>query len=126
AEKGAGMFNPINAGWFDLDFFEPGCLEFRSIFIFRERAGDTADPQKHALANFGRHGTASDNIGNGKTPAGFQYAECLAQYAIFVRGEIDDAVRDDDIDGVVGKRNVLDLTLEEFHIVYTGLFLIFT
>ena len=44
----------------------------------------------------------------------------LAQDAGLVGGQIDDAVRDDHVDGRVWKGNVLDLALEELHIGDAG------
>ena len=65
------------------------------------------------------------HVGDGEAAAGPQHAEGLAQDAVLVGGEIDDAVGDDDVDGVVGQRNVLDLALEELDVGGAGLALVF-
>ena len=60
-----------------------------------------------------------------KRPPGSQHAEGFAQHAVLVGGEIDDAVGDDDVDGVVGQRDVLDFALQELDVVDAGLALVF-
>jgi hypothetical protein len=87
--------------------------------------GDAADPEEHAPAEFRRDFSADDDIGDGETATGAQDAEGFAENAIFVSGEVDDTVRDDDIDGVVREWNVLDLSLEEFDVCDAGLALVF-
>ena len=59
-----------------------------------------------------------------KRPPGFKHAEGFAQDVVLVGGKIDDAVGDDDVDGVVGQRDVLDLALQEFDVVDAGLALV--
>ena len=76
------------------------------------------------LANFGGNVAADDDIGDGETSAGFENAEGLAQDAIFVGGEIDDAIGDDDVDRVVGQGNVFDFALEEFDVFDAGFALV--
>ena len=61
-----------------------------------------------------------------KRPPGFNTRKASRENTIFVGGEIDDAVRDDDIDRVVRQRNVLDFALEELDIGDAGLPLVFT
>ena len=75
----------------------------------------------HGIGNF----SANHDIGNGKTAAGLQHAKRLAQDAVLVGGEVDDAVGDDDVDGVVRKRDILDLAFEELDVVSGHLALIF-
>src|SRR5687767_13747637 len=41
----------------------------------------------------------------------------LAQRARLVYGEIDDAVRDDYVNGIIRQRNILDVSLEELDVI---------
>ena len=68
---------------------------------------------------------ANDDVGDGEAAAGAEHAKGFAQDAILVGGEIDDAVGDDDVDGVVGQGNVFDLALEELDVGDAGLALVF-
>ena len=68
---------------------------------------------------------AHDDIRNGEAAAGLQHAKCFAKDAILVGGKIDDAIRDDDIDRIVGKRNVLDLAVQKLDVFDAGLALVF-
>ena len=63
-----------------------------------------------------RHLAAHDHVGDGEAAARLQHAERLAQHAVLVGREVDDAVRDDDVDRVVGQRDVLDLALQELDV----------
>ena len=58
-----------------------------------------------------RNLAARDHVGDGEAAAGLQHAERFAQHAVLVGGEVDDAVRDDHVDRVVGQRDALDLRL---------------
>ena len=80
--------------------------------------------RKNVLADLGRHFAFRDHIGYGQAAAGFQHAESLREHPVFVGGKVDDAVRDDDVHGVVRKRDVLNLPLQELHVRHPGLALV--
>src|SRR6266542_4428610 len=61
-----------------------------------------------------------DYIGDADATARAEDAVDLAQDARLVRREVDDAVRDDDVDGGVRERDVLDLALEEVRVRHAG------
>ena len=63
-----------------------------------------------------RHLAAHDDVGDGEAAARLEHAEGLAQHAVLVGREVDDAVGDDDVHRVVGQRDVLDLALEELDV----------
>src|SRR5262249_26313447 len=84
-----------------------------------------ADPQLHALANVGGNFTANHNIGDSEAAARFENAKRLGEDAILVAGKINDAIRDDDVDGGVGQRDVFDRPFQKFHNCHAGIFLIF-
>ena len=60
-----------------------------------------------------------------KRPPGFRTRESFAQDFVFVGGKIDDAVGDDDVDGVVGQRDAFDLALQELDILDARFALVF-
>ena len=72
---------------------------------------------EHALTNFRQDLAARDDVGDSEAAAGLQNAEGFAQNSVLVGGKIDDAVGDDDVDGIVGQRNAFDFAFQEFDIV---------
>src|SRR5882762_10272236 len=118
SEEFAGLFDFVNASGLDVHGFKAGGIKFDAVLILLEGAGDAADPEFHALANVSRDFTANDDIGDCQTAAG-------PEDAILVARQIDDAVGDDDVDGVVGKRNVFNGTLQKLDVFDAGFFLVF-
>src|SRR5271170_7135602 len=70
--------------------------------------------------------TASGTLPRTTTSETANRPKGFTENAIFVGGEIDDAVRDDNVDRVVGQRDVLDLTFQELDIRDSRLLLVFT
>src|ERR1035437_307390 len=124
-EEGARVFDVVGAGWLEVDVGEARGGELGAVVVLFERAGDAADPKQHALADGVGDLAVGDDIGDGEAAAGTQHAEGLAQHAVLVAGKIDDAVGEDDVDGVVGERDVFDLTLEELDVGGACLALVF-
>src|SRR6266568_4365760 len=119
------LFHLVDASRLDADGFETGAGELFAVFVFLKGSGDAADPEFHALANALRNVAANDHVGNGKSSAGFENAEGFGEDAILVAGKIDDAIRNDDVHGVIRQRDVFDGTFQEFDIFDAGLFLVF-
>src|SRR5256885_5404855 len=46
-----------------------------------------------------------------------QNPERFPEDTILIGRQIDNAIRDDDVDGIIRKRNILDFTFEKFHIL---------
>src|ERR1700693_4198513 len=115
SEEFASFLDFVNASGLDVHGFETGGIQFVAVFVLLESPGDAADPEFHALANVSGNFTANNDIGDGTAPAGFEDTEGFAEDAIFVTGKIDDAVGDDDVDGAVRQRNVLNGALQDFH-----------
>src|SRR5882724_636412 len=124
SEKIASFIDFVNASGLDVHGFETGGIKFISVFVLLECAGNAAHPEFHALANGSGDFTANDDIGDGETAAGFQHAEGFAEDTILVAGKIDDAVGDDDVDGVVRQRDVFNDALEKFNVFDAGFFLV--
>ena len=111
-----GVFDAVGARGFEDNVGESRGGQLGAVVVLVERAGDAANPEHHALADRVRHFAADDDVGNGEAAAGLEHAERLAQDAVLVGGKIDDAVRDDHVDRIVGQRNVLDFAFEELDI----------
>src|SRR5664279_2281326 len=107
-----GILAVVHAGDFDIDPGESSRGELVHIVGFGQGTGDTTDPELHAPANSGRYFTAHDHIGDGEATAGPQHPERLPEYLVLVAREVDDAVRDDHVDGVARQRDVLDLAFQ--------------
>jgi hypothetical protein len=78
--------------------------QLRAVFCFFERSGNTASPRLETAADFGGHSSAHDDVGDHETSARSQNSERFSQYAILIGRQIDDAIRDNDVDGVIGQR----------------------
>src|SRR5882672_10041924 len=124
SKKFAGFIDFVNASGLDVHGFETGGIKLVAVFVLLECAGDAADPEFHTFANVSGDFTANDDIGDGKAAAGFQHAEGFAEDTILVAGKIDDAVGDDDVDGVVRQRNVFDGAFQKLDIFDAGFFLV--
>ncbi len=77
-----------------------------------------------SYSDFVRDVAANHNVGDGEPPAGLEHAKSFEQHAVLVRGEIDHAIGNDDIHGIIRQRNVLDLAAKEFHVLDAGLALV--
>jgi hypothetical protein len=97
-EELARIFDVVDTGRFERDVAEPGSGELALIVLLFESAGDAAYPEEHAVANLGVDLAANDDVGDGEATAGLEDAEGFAQDAVFIGGEVDDAVGDDDVD----------------------------
>src|SRR5580658_2491146 len=106
------VFNTVETCWFQFDLLEASGRQLASVFVLFHCPGDAAHPREYALPNLRQHLATNDHIGDGESSARFQYSERFTQNGILVSGQIDDAVRDDDIDGFVGERNMFDLAFE--------------
>ena len=77
--------------------------EFGGVVGLFEGSSDAADPEEHGLADAIVEVATGDDVGDGEAAAGAQDTEGFGEDAVFVGGEIDDAVGEDDVDGVVGQ-----------------------
>jgi len=59
-------------------------------------------------------------------PPRLEHAEGFSQHLVFVGREVDDTIRDDDIDSVIRQRDVLDFSLQKLYILNSGLPSIFS
>ncbi len=123
-QKDARVLDFVNARGFDVDGFEACRGQLGGVIRVLQRSRDTAHPQQHVLADFIRHVAMYHNVRHGETATWLEHAEGFAENAVLVGREIDDAVGDDDVDGVIGQGNVFDFALEELDILDTGLALI--
>src|SRR5215469_6597644 len=115
-EKLAGIFNVVDPRGLHGNLRETRLCKLGGVFIFFERTGDAAYPEQHALAYRFRNAAAHDHIGDCKPPAGFEHSKGFAENSVFVCGEVDNAVGDDDVDGVVRQWDAFDFALQELDI----------
>jgi hypothetical protein len=87
------------------------------IVCFVQGACYTAGPHLDLSFDFSGNFAAHHDVGHHEPAARFQHADALLHHAALVRGQVDDAIRDDYIYGVVGQRNIFDFPLEEFDIL---------
>src|ERR1041385_361940 len=97
AEESACIIDVVDPRGFNADILKACSGEFRSIVIFLEGAGNAADPQQNPFADFRMHRATRDYIRYGKTAAGLKDTESFAKNAILIGREIDDAIRNDDV-----------------------------
>ena len=81
-----------------------------------ERAGDAADPQLHVLRIAAGTSPRTTTSETAKRPPGFSTRNASLQHPVLVARQVDHAVGDDDVDRIVGQRNVLDLAFEELDV----------
>ena len=86
---------------FELDVKEPCRLQLCCVLVISKRARHASNPQLHAAANLRWHLPANDDVRDGESATGFEYAERFAQNGILVSGQVNDAVRDNDVDRLV-------------------------
>src|ERR1043166_2985215 len=120
----ARFFALIDSSRLDVDSFETGAKKLVAILILFERASDAADPQLHTFADLGGNIATHNHIGNGEAAARPQNAKSFLDHSVFASGEIDHAVGNNHVHGIVGKRNVFDSALQKFHVRQPGLLLI--
>jgi hypothetical protein len=68
-------------------------------------------PLQHVGAGGVVHALVGDHVRDGEAPARSQYAGGFGEDGALVGGELDDAVGDDDVDGGLGARDVLEQPL---------------
>src|SRR6478672_6992106 len=119
------VLNTVNPRWLDPDAVESDLGEFGYIVVIGESACDTTHPQFKAFLNFGRNVSSDNHIGNRKTATGSKHPKCLLKHAVLFTCEIDHAIRDDDVNRIARKGNVLDVSSEELDIGEAALALVF-
>src|SRR6266498_5172296 len=113
-----------DVGGLDVGGLEAGGVQFGLVVGVEQGAGDAAGPQCHEVAQRCGQPPAEHDVGDGEPAAGAQYPVGLAQDAVLVHGEVDDAVGDDDVDRGVRQRDVLDRAVQEFGVGDAGLVLV--
>ena len=113
-----------DGGGFDVDVVEAGSAHPGDAVVLGEGAGDAAGPQSHDLGELGLQGAGEDDVGDREPAAGAQHSQGLAEDLVLVRGQVDDAVGDDDVNRVVGQRDVLDAAQQELDVLHPGLGLV--
>ena len=99
------------------DVGQAGVGEVAGVLVAGQRAGDAADVLRQVGARGVVHAGVGDDVGDGEAAAGLEHAGGLAQHLRLVGREVDDAVGEDDVDGVGRQRDRLDVALEPVHVL---------
>src|SRR5256885_14169656 len=97
-EKYLGVFRAMDARGLDLHLLESRGRQLAFVIILIQCAGNAAYPGENVFPNFRKDLAPGDHIGNGESAAWLQNSIGLAQNFVFIRGKIDNAVGDDDVD----------------------------
>jgi hypothetical protein len=114
----------MDARGLDLDLLESRRRQLVFVIILIQRAGNAAYPGQNIFPNLGQDLAAGHHVGNGEPASRLKNSIGLAQNSVFVRREIDNAVRYDDVDRVIRQRNVFDLAFQKFDIFNSRLALV--
>src|SRR5258706_16022691 len=107
----------VDPGRLDTDLGESALREQVAVLLLVQGAGDAAGPELHGAGNGLGDVAAADDVRHGEPPARLQHAEGFGEDARLVGGKVDHTVGDDDVDRVVGQRDVLDLATQELDVV---------
>src|SRR4029079_2447149 len=116
-KKRSGVFSLVHAGWLDRWILEAHLAQQSQKLTLLESAGDTTHPQLHIVPQLRRHVSPDHYVRDREPAAWLQHPKGFAQHLSLVARQIDYAVGDDHIHRRVGKRNVLDLPLEELNVL---------
>src|SRR5215470_4791516 len=81
-EELASFLAPVDARRLDVDGRETSAEEFIPVLVFFKRAGDAANPQLHAFADFRGNIAAHNEVRDGQSSARLQNTESFPQYAV--------------------------------------------
>ena len=109
------LVHPV--GLADFDVLEPRRLPALEL-VAGQGAPDAPGPCLHVGARRLVHIRVGDDVGDGEPAAGPQNASGLVQHRLLVRRQVDDAVRDHDVDRVVSQRDV-SIVLQELDVLDT-------
>lgn len=97
---------------------KPGCSEVRFILAHLTRTSHAANIQGDVLPQLIGKLLTREDVADGQSTAGLEQPEHFGENGLLVRiwNEVDDAVADDAVGGVVGKWDGCDGALDEFDI----------
>src|ERR1019366_6979790 len=90
------------------------------VFVNNESSGNAACPQCHNALKVLREFPLKDDVGDRKKSAVLEDAERFSQDDVLIGSEVDDAVRNDDIDRLIRERNIFDSAEEELSVLHAG------
>src|SRR6185369_6647339 len=86
------------------------------IIVKQFSAGDTPDVCAYVPADVFGECSQQHDVADCEVSSRFEDAKHFTKYGRLVRAEVDDAVRDNEIDGIIVNGNVFDLTLTELNV----------
>src|SRR5262249_49474426 len=84
-EKLAGILDAVDARRFNRHRSKPGRFKLLTVLCLFECAGNAADPQEQALADFRQHPSTRHDVRDGEPAAGLEYAKGFGKHLVFVR-----------------------------------------
>ena len=96
---------------------EAGCDELVQVRRRRDRTGDAGRPELGVAAGRLLERRCADDVRDREAPARSQHAGCLGEHAVLDGREVDDAVRDHDVEAAVLERQAIDARLHELNVV---------
>src|SRR5665647_3770864 len=103
---------------------EASSSELVLVIANNESSGNAACPQCHKALKVLRQFPLKDDVGDRKKSAVLEDTERFSQHDVLIGSEVDDAVRDDDIDRLIRERNIFDSAKEELSVLHTGFHLV--
>jgi len=97
----------------EVGVLEAGLEQDGAVLVDGDRARDAARPRVELLLRRGIERLELNHVGDGEQPTGPQHTERFSDDSALVFGQVDDAVRDHDVYGRVGKRDVFDRAFEK-------------
>src|SRR5665647_467011 len=91
---------------------EASSSELVLVIANNESSGNAACPQCHKALKVLRQFPLKDDVGDRKKSAVLEDTERFSQHDVLIGSEVDDAVRDDDIDRLIRERNIFDSAKE--------------
>ncbi len=86
----------------DFNIHETGLPDRPEIILFHHGAGNAADIGLNGFFQRSGQPVQQDDVGDHQPAAWFENPEGLPEDPLFVGGEVDDAIRNNDINGTVG------------------------
>src|ERR1035438_4956806 len=114
----------MHEGRHNFDVREAGGCELVLVIVNNESSGDAACPQCHEALKVIGDFLLKDDVGDRKKSAVLEDAERFSQDDVLIDSEVDDAVRNDDIDRLIWERNIFDSAQEELSVLHTGFHLV--
>ena len=115
-QKGSRIIDIVNPRGFDIDVVKTGLGELLQIILLAQSPGYTTRPKLQTSLDFGRYVAPDHHIKDSKATARFENTKSFFEYTVLITGKVDDAVGDNEIHRLLGKRDVFDFAFKKLDI----------